>query len=158
MTNRTLKFKNISEQIIELVDEWHKKLIDIYDETLSNLKKPQDRIIKEIIGHLVDSASNNHQRIVRLQYNSVLEFPDYRQHNEKWILMQNYQETNWEDLLNLWKFYNYHLVHVFRNINKNALKHTWKDFEGNIISLEELVTSYLFHVNLHLGEIEELID
>jgi hypothetical protein len=88
----------------------------------------------------------------------MLEFPDYRQYNEKWIEMQNYQETNWENLLNLWKFYNYHLVHVFKNINTDTLNHTWTDYEGTIITLDALIKSYLFHINLHLGEIEELLD
>ena len=158
MTNRTTKFKNISEQIIELIDEWYEVLENLDQQKLTQKRNSQDRTVKEIIGHLVDSASNNHQRIVRLQYNSALKFPDYRQDNETWIKLQNYQEANWDNLLNLWKFFNYHMVHVFQNIDVETLHHTWTDFEGNVVSLEEMVTSYLFHVNLHLGEIEELIN
>lgn len=158
MTDRTTKFKNISEQVIELVDEWYEKLGNLDKEMLTKRRNSQNRTIKEIIGHLIDSACNNHQRIIRLQYNKILDFPDYRQDNDKWIHLQNFQDADWSNLLNLWKFYNYHLVHVFQNLNMKALHHTWADFEGTIVSLEDMVTSYLFHVNLHVGEIEELIN
>lgn len=157
MEQKTPRFKNISEQIIELVDEWHIKLGLLPDEVLIEKRNTQNRTIKEIIGHLIDSASNNHQRIIRLQYNPTLEFPDYRQDNEIWIHLQSYQTGNWQNLLDLWKFYNYHLVHVFQNINPEYLSNTWTDFEGTVVSLEEMVTGYLFHINLHLGEIEELM-
>ncbi len=48
---------------------------------------------KEIIGHLIDSASNNHQRFVRAQFQDHLIFPGYNQ--EAWVEAQDYQNSQW---------------------------------------------------------------
>ena len=54
---------------------------------------PGEWSIKEIFGHLIDSASNNHQRFVRLQITDNLSFPDYSRDNGTWIAVQKYQEA-----------------------------------------------------------------
>src|SRR5215831_15394924 len=59
---------------------------------------------KEVIGHLIDSASNNHQRLVRAQIASGQDFAGYAQ--EQWVLLQNYQAAQWHDLIDLWRAYN----------------------------------------------------
>src|SRR5437867_2017768 len=63
---------------------------------------------KEIIGHLIDSASNNHQRFVRVQLYDGLDLPGYEQ--ERWVAVQDYQNAGWANLLVLWKSFNEHLV------------------------------------------------
>jgi hypothetical protein len=65
---------------------------------------------KEIIGHLIDSASNNHQRFVRAQFTDDLVFAGYEQ--EGWVRVQNYQGEQWADLVQLWKLYNQHMLHL----------------------------------------------
>ena len=61
--------------------------------------KPSDGswTLKEIIGHLIDSAANNHQRIVRLQEGNLERFPSYN--NEKWIKIQDYVNANWVEFV-----------------------------------------------------------
>jgi len=65
---------------------------------------------KEILGHLIDSAGNNHQRFVRAQFVPSLEFPGYEQ--EAWAAAQAYATEPWPDLVNLWLLLNRHLVHI----------------------------------------------
>src|ERR1700682_2956826 len=65
---------------------------------------------KEVIGHLIDSASNNHQLFVRGQIAGGQDFPRYEQ--EQWVRLQNYQAAQWHDLIDLWRAYNTHLIHV----------------------------------------------
>ena len=65
---------------------------------------------KEVLGHLIDSASNNHQRFVRGQVASGQVFPGYEQ--EQWVRIQGYQSARWSDLIDLWRAYNAHLLHV----------------------------------------------
>ena len=123
-------------------------------------RNSQNRTIKQIIGHLIDSASNNTHRIVHLQYqNSPVEFPNYATNgnNDRWIAIQNYQEENWENLIQLWKSVNLHLIHVIENIKVEKLGNEWIASSENKISLEEMVLSYLDHCELHFNEIEELI-
>ena len=65
---------------------------------------------REIIGHLIDSASNNHQRFVRAQFSDDLVFAGYEQ--EGWVRVQNYQGEDWAELVQLWKLYNQHILHL----------------------------------------------
>jgi len=85
-------------------------------------------------------------------------FPDYRQDNDLWITIQNYQESNWNNLIQLWKFYNLHIIQIINQVDFLALKNSWTDFEGNKVSLQEMITGYLDHLNLHINEIKELIE
>lgn len=75
---------------------------------------------KEIIGHLIDSASNNHQRFIRIQFQEALIFPGYKQ--DKWVVAQRYQSQPWEELLQLWYSYNMHLARVFAHIPEVVLQ------------------------------------
>jgi DinB family protein len=65
---------------------------------------------KEVVGHLIDSVSNNHQRFVRGQLSVGQDFPRYDQ--EGWLQVQDYQAARWADLIDLWRAYNAHLLHV----------------------------------------------
>ena len=56
---------------------------------------------KEVVGHLIDSASNNHRRFVRGQLASGQDFPRYEQ--EQWVRVQGYQSARWPDLIDLWR-------------------------------------------------------
>jgi len=87
-------FAELRGQINKLVDNWGTRLTDLPMAVISDRGNAQSRTIRQILGHLIDSAANNHHRIVRLQYNEHLEFPDYRQDNDRWIAIQNYQEED----------------------------------------------------------------
>jgi hypothetical protein len=147
----------VTTEIEDLIIKWEPKLLNLTDDVLSQKKNIQNRTIKQVLGHLIDTASNNHQRMVRLQYNKKLVFPDYRQDNDRWITIQNYQAENWYNLVKLWKFFNLHMIHVIENIDSSAYTNNWDDFQRNTVSLEQMVLSYLDHIKLHLNEIQELI-
>src|ERR1043165_7115315 len=61
----------------------------------------------EVLGHLIDSAANNHQRFVRAQFTDDLVFPGYEQNY--WVSSQMYAEESWLELIQLWSSYNLHL-------------------------------------------------
>src|SRR5215469_15303111 len=65
---------------------------------------------KEVIGHLIDSASNNHQRFVRGQIAAGQDFPGYEQ--EQWVRIQGYQSARWADLIDLWRAITRSKTHV----------------------------------------------
>lgn len=106
---------------------------------------------------MIDSASNNHQRMVRLQYNSELVFPDYRQDNDLWIALQDYQNADWQELIQLWKFFNLHIIQVIKTVDPTKLENFWCDFEGAKVTLQQMIEGYLWHLELHLNEIQQLI-
>lgn len=154
----TEHFENINLEIRKIVFEWEDKLKDIPEGVLIARLNRQRRNIKHIVGHLIDSASNNHQRIVRLQYSNSLEFPNYTNENELWINIQHFQEADWDEMLQLWKYYNLHLAHVISNINKDCLQNLWSDGNMDPVSLEDIVYDYLAHLRLHIAEIKQLLD
>jgi hypothetical protein len=151
------EIKSLILEIESLVIKWEPKLLNLSDDMLDKKRNIQNRTIKQVLGHLIDSASNNHQRMVRLHLNKKLEFPDYRQDNDRWISIQHYQEESWYNLVKLWKFYNFHMLHLIGNINTSALSNSWNDFEGNTVSLSQMISGYVDHLKLHLLEIQELI-
>ena len=153
-------FEHDTKKIVSLIDLWQVKLLSLSPDVITERTNSQNRNIKQILGHLIDSASNNTHRIVHLQYqNSPLHFPNYATegNNDRWIAIQNYKSEDWEDLVHLWKYINLHLVHVIKNINVEKLANHWIASTENYISLEKMVLSYLDHFELHLNEIDELI-
>ena len=97
--------------------------------------------------------------MVRLQYSKdLLFFPDYRQDNDLWIALQDYQNADWVNLIQLWKFYNLHIVQVIKSVDITKLDSYWCDFEGTKVTLKEMIEGYLDHLHLHIQEIHELLD
>ena len=155
------KIKANNRELLSLLDEWEKKLLELPEEVLSGPRNQQDRNIRKIFGHMIDSASNNTHRAVHLQYReSPLDFPNYASNgnNDRWIAIQNYLEEDWFTMVQLWKYSNLHIIHVFENVNSDKLENQWYYDEKTLISLEEGILDYLNHFQLHLSEIEELIN
>lgn len=154
----SLYFLDLRNGINQIISVWESKLLNLPVEVISQRKNSQNRTIKQLIGHLIDSASNNQQRMVRLQYNPELIFPDYTQSNDLWIAIQNYQESDWTNLVSFWKCYNLHIIQIIENVDVSKLNNTWTDFEGNVVTLQDMLNGYLEHLKLHMNEIEELIN
>lgn len=108
---------------------------------------------KEILGHLIDSAANNHQRFVRAQLSAELKLPGYEQ--KAWVATQGYQKESWENLLALWKSYNLHLLHLVSTIPENALGNFCFIGDNEPVTLEFLVEDYVRHLKHHLEQILE---
>lgn len=117
---------------------------------------------KEIIGHLIDSAANNHQRFVRAQFSDDLVFAGYEQ--EGWVRVQDYQNEPWNDLVQLWKLYNQHILHLISRVPdetrlKPRHKHNLHQIASEDLSENEPVTldwfmrDYVDHMKKHLSQI-----
>lgn len=109
--------------------------------------------IKEILGHLVDSAANNHQRFVRAQQVEALSFPGYEQ--MVWVGVQDYQHEPWSDLVALWALYNRHLAHVIRRIPDAAVSVPCSIGTGDTVSLGFIAEDYVVHLRHHLTQIQD---
>jgi len=150
-----------------------KDLRDIVESTVERLQAiPESRSqmsrgdgqwpAKQILGHLIDSASNNHQRFVRAQFTDDLVFPGYDQ--EQWIRAQRYDAEPWLALVELWRSYNLHLAHVIENIPEITLtrlrpahtldKIAWQRVQaGEATTLKYLVRDYVGHLQDHLQQL-----
>ncbi|MCW1735059.1 DinB family protein [Anaerorudis cellulosivorans] len=153
-----MDFSNVTNGINQYIDKWEQKLINLPVETITQKRNKQNRTIKQILGHLIDSAANNHQRMIRLQYNAKLVFPDYQQDNDLWIALQDYQNEDWFTIIQLWKYYNLHMIQVIKSVDQTKLDNSWQSFEDITVTLRQMIEGYLGHIELHLNEIQELID
>ena len=156
-----VEFKLNNKELLRLVNEWELRLLSLPEEVIGNRRNIQNRTIKQIVGHMVDSASNNTHRIIHLQYNmSPLIYPDYANlgNNDRWIAIQNYQKENWENLVQLWKYSNLHIAHVIDNVNPEKQNNEWISALQQQVSLKAMILDYLSHFKLHLNEIEDLIN
>jgi hypothetical protein len=154
-------FEPACQTILQLLEVWEPRLLALPEDIISDRKNTQDRSIRQILGHLSDSVSNNTHRIVHLQYReNPMTFPNYATfgNNDRWIAIQDYQHENWHDLVQLWKYANIHLVHVIRNVNPDKFENQWISGEDELVSLQKNIEGYLPHFELHLREIEALIE
>jgi len=154
------EIKSVPGALSELIITWEPLLSSLSEDIYAHRRNSQNRTIKMIVGHLIDSASNNTHRIVHLQNQlPPLIFPNYATfgNNDKWIAIQDYQNEEWTNLVQLWKYSFLHVCHVIRNVNEEKLKNEWISGPGEKVSLEKMIIDFPRHLKLHLDEIEELI-
>ena len=119
---------------------------------------------KQIIGHLIDSAANNHARFVLGQLKDDLVFPGYDQ--DGWVRTNHYQDASWAQLVELWRAYNLHLHHWMSHADEAKLNtpctlHTLQEIafktvpKSDPVTLEYLMKDYVDHLKHHLGQILE---
>jgi hypothetical protein len=106
---------------------------------------------KQVIGHLIDSAANNHQRFVRAQQGSAFEFPGYVQ--DHWIAMQYYNDRRWSELTELWESYNRHVAHVIAHIPDDRREVSCAIGADPPVTLVFLAQDYVRHLRHHLEQI-----
>jgi hypothetical protein len=155
------EFESLTREIVSFIEIWEPKLSDIPDKTLITRRNNQNRTIKQILGHLIDSASNNIHRVVHLQYQkSPFDFPNYATfgNNDRWIAIQNYQNEDWIAMIQLWKYSLLHYCHVVRNIDESKLENEWISGPDRKLTLRSLLVEFLKHLKLHLSEIGDLIE
>ena len=133
------------------------------DEAQSEKPRAEDHwSSKQIIGHLIDSATNNHARFVLGQLKDDLVFPGYDQ--DGWVRTNRYQERSWSQLIELWRAYNLHLHHLMSHADQTKLNtpctlHTLQEIafktvpKSEPVTLEYLMKDYVDHLKHHLAQI-----
>ena len=139
-----------STRLKKILDETPKMLLNFSDEAASKIPAPGKWCKKEILGHLIDSAGNNHQRFVRMQIENKLNLPQYKQN--EWVEVQKYRNRNWIDLVKLWMGLNMHIVHVFENVDASKLGNTALFPEYGELTLQFIIDDYVDHMEHHLKQ------
>ncbi len=157
----------------EFLDDFRKTLsqaaerFDLISEEQSQIARAEGKWSpKQIVGHLIDSAANNHQRFVRAQFTEGLVFDGYEQ--ERWVETQRYQDEPWRELVQLWQFYNRHIMHIIdvtpgEQRTRLRAKHNLHKIASDLLKEDEPVTlewfmrDYLDHMKKHLNQIFESV-
>ena len=149
-------------ELLEAVERAAPLLSAMSDEESAVALAPGKWSPREIIGHLIDSASNTHQRFVRAQFQTDLIFTGYAQ--EDWVRVQDYRNSPWKELLSLWHGYNLQLARVMVAVppevrRKEHRKHNLHQVAWQVVpedkpaTLDYLMSDYVGHLKSHLRQI-----
>jgi DinB superfamily len=144
--------KEVSERLVRMIEAAEPKLRAISEPESKTPLLPGWWSRKQVIGHLIDSASNNHQRFVRAALQPSLEFPGYDQAGS--VRIQAVQEAEWLLLVSLWAAYNRYLAHVIAHLPSSKLEAPCRIGAGEEVTLRFLVTDYLRHMQHHLEQLD----
>jgi hypothetical protein len=143
--------KALGSELARIVDESEESLLKISEADSCAPIRAGGWSRKQVIGHLIDSASNNHQRFVRAALQGSLEFPAYDQ--EGCVRVEAPQEMAWVSLVALWASYNRYLAHVVAHLPEDKLPSECRIGAGDPVTLEFLATDYLRHLVHHLQQV-----
>ena len=105
---------------------------------------------KQILGHLIDSATNNHQRFVRVQFEGV---PSITYNQDNWNNHSYHNQVDSKYLIKFWELYNLHLAELIKLIpEKNFVRECNVGKEQNV-TLQWLVEDYVRHLEHHLRQL-----
>jgi DinB superfamily len=141
--------KNASDRLEYLCNTIPALLTQIDDRSFSEKIKPEKWSKKEIIGHLIDSATNNHQRFVRVQFEDK---PSIAYDQNKWNSYNFYQQIDRQQIINFWLVYNKQLLELIRRIPNENLER--KCLVGEkVLSLDFIINDYVAHLEHHLRQV-----
>src|SRR5690349_1914359 len=149
-------------ELRRVVDDGGERLLRMSEAEAKRRPRPEKWSPAEIIGHLIDSASNNHQRFVRAQFQNDLVFPGYEQ--DAWVAFQTYRDARWAELVTLWKLFNIHIARIMENTpdsvrNSPRTKHNLDELAWHPVpknepaTLDYFMNDYVGHLKHHLAQI-----
>ena len=143
--------KTVAANLRRFLDKAEPELRQLSDSVAALPLRPGGWSRKEVLGHLIDSASNNHQRFVRAALEDSLEFPGYEQNG--FVRVQASGEADWSALVSLWAAYNRYLAHVIARLPESKSNTPCRIGSGEPVTLEFLANDYLRHLLHHLEQI-----
>lgn len=154
--------KNALKDFDDTLKTTQARLLSMTESESESRRAPGKWSPKETLGHLIDSAANNHQRFVRAQFTDDLVFPGYDQ--DEWVTVQHYQQEHWPSLIQLWFSYNQHLLYFIAHIPEAKLKQPRREHNLDRIAwqtvsrsepttLEYFIRDYIAHLKHHLQQI-----
>lgn len=159
--NRANEWNDFAERFRARVEHAACELGRVATEDAARRPAPGKWSRQEIVGHLVDSASNNHQRFVRARFQADLVFPGYDQ--DAWVAAQRWNEADWRELVELWRTFNLQLArlmattpaelrdrpHARHNLDQIAFKQLPA---GTPATLGWFMADYVDHLEHHLRQ------
>lgn len=153
--------QNYTATLRELLDRCTPLLLSLSPELTIFRPAPDKWSRQEILGHLIDSASNNHRRFVEGQFRDDLVVVGYDQ--DAWVRSQPYQRSPGADLVALWQGLNWHLVRVMESVpdstrirprpKHNLAEIGWKVSPTDPATLDFIMHDYVVHLQHHLRQI-----
>jgi transcriptional regulator of heat shock response len=150
----TEELKKVIDRLQQHINLAPSEFLKYPEGELSRKPAPNKWSKKELLGHLVDSAANNHHRFVKAQFlPSPMFIEGYAQND--WVRIQNYNNKDTQQLVELWKVDNEHILFIMQNTPEENLKIkiTAEDPFENADTLFLLMKDYVDHIDHHLKQI-----
>jgi hypothetical protein len=141
----------VAEELENIIAGSVPRLSAIGETDASSVPGPGKWSKKQELGHLIDSAVNNHIRFVRLQLENRLELPGYQQ--EEWIRVERYQDRLWQEIVATWEIFNRNIAWIIRHVDTRCLRNLWRSPEGTDVDLEFVIRDYVVHLRHHLDHV-----
>lgn len=147
-----------ADRIAEISED----LFELQESFVAKARKEGAWSRKQILGHLIDSASVNHQRIIEAQISGSIVFDGYA--HERWVELQGYQDQDWEELVTLWSALNMHICGLVERIPAEVLEkehseHRFDEMAFRPVPADEpstlgyIIEDYFAHLRYHLDQI-----
>jgi len=143
--------EKVANELRDLISAFGPKLRQLDDAEISVRPRPDKWARKEVLGHLIDSASNNQQKFVRMMAQPHLDFVGYKQ--DQWVDHQNYAAADWQGMIRLWESYNEHVAFLIETIDPKYYNHTISIDDAGPFTLEFIMPDYVEHMKHHLRQI-----
>jgi len=142
--------KALASELTRLVDSAEARLLAISEDDSGTPIRPSGWARKQLVGHLIDSASNNHQRFVRAALEGSLEFPGYDQEGS--VRVQAVHQMAWPALVTFWASYNRYLAHILEHLPEGALSAKCRIGSAEPVTLQFLAEDYVVHLVHHVEQ------
>lgn len=142
----------ISSKLRAVIEQYYPLLKAVDDKEFSSKPNPEKWSKKEELGHLIDSAQNNIQRFIRVQYEEQVHI---MYHPDNWVMMNDYQHKETKDVIELWYLLNKQIISILEKIpadKYDALMCFSKDATIRH-SVEFIAEDYVQHLTHHLESI-----
>jgi len=139
---------HLEAQLTLLTEQWPRFL----EAELRHRPGPGRWSKKEVLGHLVDSAANNHGRFVRAQV-APPPFQLLAYDQDAWVRLGAYQQLPSDELFALWTSYNRLLMHLLAQIPEPALATECLTPNNTPVTLNWLLDDYVLHLEQHVRQI-----
>lgn len=147
----TNKMKALADYLRQTLAQVIPALQGISEEEAGVKPQPAKWSKKEILGHLIDSASNNQHKFVRAMAQPHLDFVGYAQ--DSWVAQQAYNNRPWQEIVAFWYAYNLHIAHIIESVNPHYLQHTISIEGSEPFTLGFIMEDYVEHLKHHLKAI-----
>jgi DinB superfamily len=148
------ELKKVADRLQEHINIIPSKFLKYSEEELRRKPAPNKWSKKELLGHLIDSATNNHLRFIKIQFMPEPFFVE-GYHQDDWVRIQKYDEIDTQHLVNFWKIYNEHILFIMQNTAEEKLEikiDAEQPFE-EADTLFFLMKDYVDHIDHHLKQI-----
>jgi hypothetical protein len=155
----------IAARLHAAVDEGLQLFASVDAARTAQPSEPGGWCAREVVGHLIDSACNNHRRFVIGQSSPTLIFDGYD--GDGWVRVQQYARVPWPDLVSLWSAYNRHLAHVIAvaddGIGQPKSPHNFDQILGEAFARDQpqtlaaLMDDYITHMRHHFDQVRRVV-